>query len=65
MSELLDLHKVADALVCSYEHARTLCAKGKLPFVNIGTGDRVVYRVRSDDLEKFMSDARRASGGSS
>jgi excisionase family DNA binding protein len=58
---LLDLHEVAKALKCSYEHARSLCAKGKLPFVDLGTGSRTVYRVRECDLDDFMNDAKRHS----
>ncbi len=60
--KLLDLTKVAESLDCSYEHVRTLCAKGKLVFVNIGTGSKIVYRVRQDDLDQYLADRRRAAG---
>lgn len=62
MGDLMTLESVAAVLECSYEHARTLCAKGKLPFINIGTGSRVVYRVHPDDLQTYLHDRRRAAG---
>jgi excisionase family DNA binding protein len=56
---LLTISEVATHLSVSSECARRLCTSGKLPFINVGTGSRIIRRVRVDTLDAFMRAERR------
>lgn len=58
--EILTIAEVADVLKCTEDHARALCAAGRLPFIDIGTRGRRVYRVRQSTLDSFLRNERKA-----
>lgn len=52
--DLLTLDEVAADLRTSYEHARKLVKSGRLPYVDIGTGEeRACIRVRRGTFDSF------------
>lgn len=58
--QLETLDTVADELSVSYEQARTLTIRGKLPFVDVGTGVKnKCRRVRRADLDAFKRTTQR------
>lgn len=57
--DILTLAEVAAELRTSREQVRQLCIRGKLPFVNVGLGERIQYRVRVDDLGAFKKSQKR------
>jgi excisionase family DNA binding protein len=60
--EVMTLQEVADELAISYEQARRLCSKGRLPAINVGTSDgRKHYRVRRDTFETFKRNEQQPS----
>jgi excisionase family DNA binding protein len=64
MDQLLTLDEVAGQLRVSPETVRKLCVVGKLPWVNVGTGEsRHCRRVLASTLSAYMRDERRAAVG--
>lgn len=58
--QLETLDTVAAELSVSYEQARTLTIRGKLPYVDVGTGKKnKCRRVRRADLDAFKRNTRR------
>lgn len=56
--DVLNLDQVAASLQISREQVRQLCIRGKMPYVDAGTGSRVQYRIRVDDLAEFKKSRR-------
>ncbi len=57
--EILTLEYVAKSLRCTREHARQLCISGRLPYINIGAGERKNYRILREDYNAFVKSQRR------
>lgn len=58
--KLETLDTVATELSVSYEHARTLTLRGRLPYVDVGSGRKhKLRRVRRADLDAFKRATQR------
>lgn len=58
---LLTVREVAARLRLSRSAVYKMISNGSIPFVNLAQGDRMVPRVREDDLKEFIRERTRRS----